>query len=297
MAKPFDATFKQILDDFGPDWAVWLVPHLGLPTGPLEAIDPDLSTVQPTADKVFRLPGGAGLLHIELQSGWDGDLPNRILLYNALLHDRYGGPVHSVAILLRPEAESRAVTGVLTRDGADGEQYLRFVYRVVRLWQMPAAPFLNGGLGIAPLGLLTDEAGPRLAEYVKQFAARVQAELPDPGRQDRLLADTFILLGMRYDNVVLRAAFREVQHMKESSTYQFILNEGREEGITLGLNKGRTEARVETLRLTLTTVLEQKFGSVPPDLNAKIQAATDADKLEQAFRQALSLTAVADLVL
>ena len=33
MAKPFDATLKQLLDLYAVDWIGWLAPVLGLPTG------------------------------------------------------------------------------------------------------------------------------------------------------------------------------------------------------------------------------------------------------------------------
>jgi hypothetical protein len=106
MSKPFDAILKQFLDDHGLDWMSWLAPSFGLPSVGLEAIDPELSTVQPVADKVFRLPDDGGLIHLELQTSWGGLLPDRLHLYNTLLHDRYGGPVRSVAILLRQDADS-----------------------------------------------------------------------------------------------------------------------------------------------------------------------------------------------
>ena len=56
MAGPFDATLKQLLDACAADWLGWLAPLVGLPP-PVAAdpLDPDLSTVQPAADKVFRL--------------------------------------------------------------------------------------------------------------------------------------------------------------------------------------------------------------------------------------------------
>lgn len=130
MPKPFDATLKQLLDLFAVDWIDWLAPRLGLPPQVgVEPINVELSTVQFSADKVFRLRAPAvGLLHLEPQASWDGDLPNRLLVYNALLEDKYGGPVYSVAILLRPEANAKSLTGTLARHHADGTEYLRFHY-------------------------------------------------------------------------------------------------------------------------------------------------------------------------
>ena len=179
MAKPFDAIMKQFLDDHGADWLVWLAPEFGLPAGEFEAIDPELSTVQPIADKVFRLPGNLGLLHLELQSSWGGSLPDRMLVYNTLLFDRYGGPVRSIAILLRQNAEATALTGTLTRTMADDSEYLRFRYGMIRVWEYAADTFLAGGIGLAPLALLTDDAEPRLPELVHRLAERAKTEIDD----------------------------------------------------------------------------------------------------------------------
>src|SRR5579871_2005353 len=101
MAGPFDATLKQLVDAFAADWVGWLAPMVGLSASTaVEPLDPDLSTVQPAADKVFRLRAPAeGLLHIEPQSSWDGGLVGRLLLYNVLLEHRYGGPVYTFVLL------------------------------------------------------------------------------------------------------------------------------------------------------------------------------------------------------
>lgn len=190
-----------------PDWVQWIAPLIGLPASVVaDPLDPELSTVQPVADKVFRLrEPDAGLLHLEPQSSWDGSLPDRILLYNVLLESRYGGPVHSVALLLRRQANTSDLTGSLVRRFADGREYLRFAYSVVRVWELSAESLLAGGLGAAPLALLTDDAAPRLAEVVSRFADRVEREAPAPADASLLLSCAFILLGLRYDAGVARA--------------------------------------------------------------------------------------------
>lgn len=297
MAKPFDAILKQILDDYAADWMAWLVPGIVRPGEVLEAIDPKLSTVQPTADKVFRLPGNAGLIHLELQSTWGGSLPDRMLLYNALLYDRYGGPVDSFAILLRQDAEANALTGLLKRRLADGVEYFRFAYKVVRVWEYPADTLLSSGLGIAPLGLLTDDAVTRLAELVPKLADRVKREIPDVGMQDRFLSGSYLLLGLRYDECEIESVFRGVQEMEESSTYRALINKGLNRGLVLGRDEGRTEGLIAGLRLSIVTLLEQKFGSVPNEMLSKIQMTTDAAKLENAIRQTVTIQSVVELTL
>ncbi|MBL8865173.1 MAG: Rpn family recombination-promoting nuclease/putative transposase [Planctomycetia bacterium] len=301
MSKPFDAILKQIVDEFSPDWMIWLAPIFGLPEGRLEPIDPDLSTVQPMADKVFRLPGGAGLIHLELQSSWGGSLPQRIHLYNTLLHDRYAEPVRSVAILLRRDAVASVLNGVYTREHVDGRRYLQFDYDIVRIWEQSADVLLAGGLGTAPLGLLTDDAADRLPELVRRLAERIRDEVADEGKQDRLLASSYILMGLRYDENVIGSLFLGVQEMEESSTYRAILTKGLERGRLEGRVEGRVEGlvegRVEGLRISLVAFLEQKFGGIPKELEAAIQAIDDESRLKDAIRQLPTIGSLAGLKL
>jgi predicted transposase YdaD len=287
MAGPFDATLKQLVDAFAADWVAHLAPLVGLPPATaVEPLDADLSTVQPAVDKVFRLrPPAAGLLHLEPQSSWDGELPSRLLLYNVLLEHRYGGPVYTVALLLRRDANSPQLTGALSRTFPTGAEYLRFAYTVVRLWELPADRLLAGGLGAAPLALLTDDAAPRLPELVARFSERAEREAPNPGVTNLLLTSGFILLGLRYDKAVIRTLFAGVQRMRESSTYQAILDEGRAEGLVL--------ARQEDL----LTLLQERFGPVSPELETRIRATTDPARLQAALRQVLRINSADELAL
>jgi predicted transposase YdaD len=301
MAGAFDATLKQLLDTCAPDWVAWLAPLVGLPaTVGAVALDVELSTVQPAADKVFRLSGpGQGLLHLEPQSSWDGEFANRLLLYNVLMEERYGGPVHTVALLLRHEASAGGLTGTVVRRTWHGDEYLRFVYTIVRVWELEADVLLNGGLGATPLALLTDDAEPRLARVVDRFAERVVREAPTPTDASLLLSCGFILMGLRYDRAVARSLFQGAQRMKESSTYQAILDEGRDEGRNEGLARGRiegrTEGRIEGLisarQEDVLALLQERFGTVPPEVEARVRATTDESVLQTALRRVLHITA------
>ena len=288
MTKPYDAAMKQLLDDFAIDWVDWLAPRFGLPaTVDVEPLDVDLSTVQVSADKVFRLkPPAEGLLHIEPQSSWDGGLADRIQLYNSLLHDRYGGPVYSVALLLRREANATAVTGSLIRKFHDGREYLRFEYEVIRVWELPAEPLMNGGFGELPLALLTDEATGRLKEFVERIDRKMRdANLSENDRQT-VLTSGYILLGMRYDDGTIRSAYTGVTGMKESTTYQAILKEGRQEGLQ--------EGKVIFAHDLLVGILKKRFGNLPAGVQERINSVSDPVRLEAAVHQAYQVASVAD---
>ncbi len=285
MPKHYDATLKQILEDCGPDWGAWLAPLLGLPPGPLIPLDPEVSTVQVAADKVFRLPGKAGLLHLEVQSSWDRGLPDRVLEYNIYLNRCYGGPVHSVAILLRRDANASTITGRVARNRHDGQTFLTFDYEVVRVWDLRADDLLNGGLGTVPLGLLTDEARMRLPELVGRLTDRASREIPEPQARARFLAGSSILMGLRYDAELIKSLFSGVQEMEESSVYQALIRRGQEVG------------QVEGLKVSLMDLLEEKFGPMSPELRARILLSRDTAKLQAAIRQVLTITSPAELVL
>ncbi len=281
-----------------------LAPLVGLPASvAADPLDVDLSTVQPVADKVFRLRGPAtGLLHLEVQSSWDGTFANRLLVYNVLLDDRYGGPVSTAALLLRRDAGG-GLTGTVVRSAA-GAEYLRFAYTIVRVWELSADVLLAGGLGATPLALLTDDAEPRLPNLVDRFTDRVVRESATPADASLLLSCGFILMGLRYDRAVARTLFQGAQRMRESSTYQAILEEGRDEGLAEGLNRGRAEGRAEGLNRLLAALqdavlalLQERFGTVPPDVAARVRATTDPTVLSAALRRVLHITAPAELPL
>jgi predicted transposase YdaD len=80
--------------------------------------------------------------------------------------------------------------------------------------------------------------------------------------------------------------------MRESVTYQAILDEGRAEGRA----DGRAEGRAAEARALLALLGEQKFG--PPDARARaaLEAIGDAERLEALARRLLAATSWDDLL-
>lgn len=292
MSKPYDTTLKQLLADFAADWVNWIAPELGLPADTrVTPFDPELSTVQLAADKVFRLePPANGLLHIEFQSTWDGKLPERLHTYNTMLHDRYNEAVYSIAVLLRRDANTPNMTGTFRRQYPDGQEYLRFNYSVLRVWKLSAEELLHGGLGATPLALLTDEAEGHLGEFVDRMQDRFRAEHVEKATRLMLLTSGYILLGMRYNNEVTAAAYSGVYDMEESSTYQLILRKGEQKG----RQEGRQEGRITALRESLMGYLEKKFIAVPTTLEDEIFACEDAARLQAATHLAWGISSLGE---
>lgn len=73
--------------------------------------------------------------------------------------------------------------------------------------------------------------------------------------------------------------------MRESSTYQAILEEGRDVG------------RIEGLRRGVFALLRKRFGTVPAEVEARVRATTEEVKLEAALLRVLEISAPEELTL
>src|SRR6266849_5488483 len=253
-AKPFDPTLKALVETEPESWPALL----GRPTGPTAVIDADIATVSGAADKVLRVSADPPyLLHLEFVVGHDvAVLPRKMLVRNGLLEDRHEMRVRSAVVLLSPNADSPQVNGIYEQGFAGEEAYLTFRYQVVRVWQLPPEPLLTGGLALlplAPISAVTEAALPGIIQRVEQRLTSRRGR-----RQAQVIwAAAYILLGLRYSPAIAEKLFRGVVSMKESSTYQAILEEGRSEGAV-------AEAR-KVLRLQG----EEAFG--PPDARTAAQ--------------------------
>ena len=72
------------------------------------------------------------------------------------------------------------------------------------------------------------------------------------------------------------------------------LERGIAEGIALGEERGLARGRAEERRALLRRLLEQRFGAIPPALEARI-AASDTEALTALFDRALVAPTLADL--
>jgi predicted transposase YdaD len=276
MAKPFDATTKALVESYPADWLRWL----GWPAGQAELIDADLATVTPAADKVMRVTAPERwLLDLELQSSYKLEVPGRLHWYNTLLRQRHGLPVRSVVVLLRPEADGPAMSGAYQEAFAGEEPYLVFRYRVIRLWQVPDAHLVAGGLGTLPLAPLGDVAPADLPGVIRQMRDRLDREAPRE-RAEALWTASLVLMGLRYDEAVIDQLMRGVAGMEESVTYQAIVRKG-----------GLREAHAILLRQG-----RKRFGPPEPDITAAVEAITDLDRLERLSERLLDVSSWQDLL-
>lgn len=171
-----------------------------------------------------------------------------------------------------------------------GRGKLEFGFEVIRLWEIPADQLLRSSLATAPLavlGKLPETLGltDGLAAVVWQLAERLEREAV--GKQaDRLLTAAYILTGLRLKALdVVRRLFQGVSiAMRESVTYQAILEEGREEG------------RMRELHRVILRLGRVRFGEADEAVQSEIEAIRDVEALEELSERLVTVSSWAELL-
>jgi hypothetical protein len=109
MAMTFDATLK----DMGRESPRgFLTAFDRPPILPVKLLNVDLSTVTASADLIVGVGGPVEeIVQLEFQSSAAAWKHADIMLYNALLYAHYHVPVHTIVVLLRPEAAHSNMDG------------------------------------------------------------------------------------------------------------------------------------------------------------------------------------------
>ncbi|MDQ2730154.1 MAG: DUF4351 domain-containing protein [Armatimonadota bacterium] len=276
MSKPYDATTRDLLEFQPIDW----LRYAGLEATEVVVINSDLSTITTEADKILKvISPNPWLSHLELQSDYEFDVPDRALRYNVLCCYRHRLPVQSTVVLLRPQADGPNMTGELLYRLPGQEPYLRFEYGVVRVWQKPVEEVLAGGLGTLPLAPLSDVKQDDLPRVVRRMEERITQEATAQ-EGARLWAATYVLMGLRYSEGLAEQLLEGVRAMEASVTYQAIIRKGRAE-----------EARSLLLRMG-----SKRFG--PPDtiIRTSIESVPTLEQLEDMADRVLDVTSWTDLL-
>ena len=273
MAMTFDATLK----DMGRDSPQgFLAAFDRPPTAPVKLLNVDLSTVTRAADLILGLGEPLEeIIQIDFQTSAAARKHADVLVYHALLFAHYQVPVHTIVVLLRPEAAHANLSGVIGYAPRPGRGKMDFGYEVVRLWQRPAEELLAADLGVVPLAMLgrlpegvTLEDG--LAAVATRLVERLTREAP-PERVKNLLTDALLLTGLRVRRDVAAGIFRGVRAMHESDTYLAIVDEGREKQV----------------KKDILSIGEVSVGPPSEAVKGALESITDLERLDRMVRRAV----------
>ena len=250
------------------------------------------------------------ILHIEVQSGADDEMPRRLCTYALLAYEREKLPVLSIVIYLLP---CRTPTPPWVMSGPE-HAIITYDYRVVRLWDESLDDWLTAGLSglliFAPLlkgaslermdeivGAFENIADPvqrnNSLHYLIQFANRrfgVQAVLDylegnpvlDQFLQDSELTQIFIQRGLE-KGVAQGLEIGVAQGLEQGR------EQGREQGLEQGLEQGREQGReqgvaqgeIKAAQTMITAVVARRFPALQQEVEEKIATISDPAVLQE----------------
>jgi len=250
------------------------------------------------ADLVVRVhlrSGGLALvvLHFEIQSQRDDDLPLRTRIYNGRLFDRHRCPVYSLLIL-----------------GDASPSFRPSIYQS-RIWdfcvtlEFPVLKLLDWKPRRAEL----EASGNPFALVVATHLAVLETRPDQPDRVARALRLCRLMATHGFSEDQVYGLFRILEAMMPMTD---VLNQDFEAGVALleeeldvtlitrselkGIKKGREEGREEGRRRSITEFAEARFGAPAPELDAALERVADLDALKRLTRLAATVTSLEDLL-
>jgi hypothetical protein len=267
-------TFDAILKDMGRESPQGFLTTFDQPPSlPARLLNVDLSTVTTAADLIIGLGEPlADIVHFDFQASAAAWKHADLLGYNVLLFAHYHTPVHTILVLLRPQAAHANMNGVISYAPRPRRGSMHFSYEIIRLWERLAEELLHADLGVLPLAVLgrlpegmSLEDG--LASVARRIAERLEKEAPAE-KAKKLLTDAYLLTGLRIRRAVAAQIFRGVRVMHESDTYLAIIDEGREK-------------EAKTAILLFGT---ERLGQPDESVKTVLAQITDLDRLERMIR-------------
>ncbi|MBE9033410.1 Rpn family recombination-promoting nuclease/putative transposase, partial [filamentous cyanobacterium LEGE 11480] len=202
------------------------------------------------------LEGESEVLHIELQTDPTKVMPMRLADYRLRIHRKAPDKtIHQVVIYLRQTNSEQVYQEYFEIAGMYAE------YRVIRIWEVPIAQLMQYS-GLLPFAALGQTDNP---EQVLRDSVQAMSQLPASNQQHEVLGAAYLLSGLVLDQAMIGKIIRR-DVMRESVTYQAVLDEGREEGLQLGIKEGR-QVGIEEARRSIVINLLREGASI--DLIAK----------------------------
>jgi hypothetical protein len=229
-----------------------------------------------------RFPGAPEpvLVLVEIETYPDSDADRQVLDDLMLIAvDRNVVP-EVVSLILKPKGKL-TVTGASERTSARGATRVSGSWPVVRLWELDAEVLLSSpDVGLVPWVPLTKSAlAPE--ELMTRCRDRL-VQVSDPNDRAGLMAVTQILAGLAFPDKRFLDLFGGAKAMIDSP----VLDEVKEILKKQYEAEFTAKARVATLRETIRTTLEARFGAVPAERVAALEAVADEARLKELVRLA-----------
>jgi predicted transposase/invertase (TIGR01784 family) len=228
------------------------------------------------ADSIILLTNQDLILHVEFQTVPDPAMGFRMLDYRVRAHRKFPDKrMRQIVVYLT------ATTNELVYQTTFELESTRHEFEVIRLWEQPAAIFLES-VGLYPFASLAQTDRPELV--LREVAARIES-IPERKLQADLSAMSYILAGLVLDKEQIRQIIRR-DIMRESVTYQDILAEGE--------TRGEARGRVDEARALVIKQLNRKLGNLSPQIQTQVSS-LPIEQVESLGEALLDFNSLADL--
>ena len=137
--QDYDITLKYLSDKFPKHFVELIFDGF---EGEVTPLDRELPTNKRQSDYLVKVKDTASskgdgkfILHIEFQSSYDADMPQRMMAYYARIVDKYQLPVYPVVVYLNQGNKKLNIPDEYVNSIYD-EDIMRFKYRVVKVWEI-----------------------------------------------------------------------------------------------------------------------------------------------------------------
>jgi len=242
----YDNLCKYLAEKYPDRFASWL---LGREITGTKVFKTELSLEPVRADSVTFLRLADRILHLEFQVKvpQSKPMPLRMLNYWVRLYWQHNLPITQVLIWLK-ETNNPAV--LETKFELES---VRCGFQVVRMWEQPPEALLQNR-ALLPLAVLCQSENP--TGLLNQVASEV-AKIEQPEEREELISSTQLLAGLRFKANLVNNLFQGGL-MRESTVFQKILQEGRDEG------------QIEGVLATIYRQLPRRIGTVAPELQQRL---------------------------
>ena len=281
----FDIVAKDVIDTFPEDMLGFLMEGWDIEF--VEHLDSELTTVETRQmDSLIKvlLDGEEVLVHCEFQTtdSTHADMVQRTVDYLGRCYGRYGLPIFSHVIYLRPNA-GRNDPGGYVQD-VTGHRLI-VEYKVIRLIEVDGQSVLEAQQpGLLPFcPLMKPPAGINALTWLNQCVETTKSLSLDAPIRNNLLLDLWVMGGLVHDSDAIAHLFPE-DIMQESSVYQDIIAKG----VQLG-----TKA---TVIEDILQILEIRFQATESSIQSALEAIDDTQRLKALLREAVETETLATFI-
>ena len=281
----FDIVAKDVIDTFPEDMLGFLMEGCDIEF--LEHLDSELTTVETRQmDSLIKvlLDGEEVLVHCEFQTtdSTHADMVERTVDYLGRCYGRYGLPIFSHVIYLRPNA-GRNDPGGYVQD-VPGHRLI-VEYKVIRLIEVDGQSVLEAQQpGLLPFcPLMKPPAGIDALTWLNQCVETTKSLSLDAPIRNNLLLDLWVMGGLVHDSDAIAHLFPE-DIMQESSVYQDIIAKG----VQLG-----TKA---TVIEDILQILEIRFQASVTSVKPGLEVIDDTQRLKALLREAVEMPTLAAFI-